>query len=376
MSLRKSVLCVFLINLFCCGIAYSQERSEMAEKLQEESGTSEERKLKFNGSPYVIYTPETDFAAGAGGVFIFYTSKDKEISPSKVGAGGYYTKNKQYKLSVDPVMYFNRDKLYIRTPFSFGYFVDKFWGIGNSTEEKGTEAYTTNVFAASLNVQVPAIWFSADRAGIILDYNYTKIDDKKDNTYLKDDSVTGSNGGTLFGIGTDLVWDSRDNLFFPNKGNYRYLKIIFYPSSLSDFVFHSFEADIRHYTSFSPDHILAGNVYFAAAGGDVPFYMLPALGGGNRMRGYFKGRYRDNVYSMAQLEYRRYFWRRLGFVVFAGLGDVAPGLMKFRFNDLKYSYGLGLRYLYNKKQKLNLRMDVGFGNDGNNGVYLGIEEAF
>jgi hypothetical protein len=37
---------------------------------------------------------------------------------------------------------------------------------------------------------------------------------------------------------------------------------------------------------------------------------------------------------------------------------------------------MGLRFLFNKKQKINLRMDLGFGQDGNSGVYFGIEEAF
>lgn len=94
------------------------------------------------------------------------------------------------------------------------------------------------------------------------------------------------------------------------------------------------------------------------------------------MRSYFTGRYRDKFYSAIQLEYRQYFWRKLGFVVFGGLGDVAQEFIKFDFTELKYSYGMGLRFLFNKKQKINLRMDFGFGQDGNSGVYFGIEEAF
>jgi hypothetical protein len=35
-----------------------------------------------------------------------------------------------------------------------------------------------------------------------------------------------------------------------------------------------------------------------------------------------------------------------------------------------------LIFLFNKKEKVNLRVDVGFGNDGNSGIYFGIEEAF
>jgi hypothetical protein len=33
----------------------------------------ERRKTTFNGYPYAFYTPESGFAVGAGGIFIFYT---------------------------------------------------------------------------------------------------------------------------------------------------------------------------------------------------------------------------------------------------------------------------------------------------------------
>lgn len=79
---------------------------------------------------------------------------------------------------------------------------------------------------------------------------------------------------------------------------------------------------------------------------------------------------------MLQVEYRQYFWRRFGFVVFAGLGDVAPEMTKLQFKELKYSLGVGLRYLFNKEEKVNLRVDIAFGKNGDRGIYFGIEEAF
>ena len=94
------------------------------------------------------------------------------------------------------------------------------------------------------------------------------------------------------------------------------------------------------------------------------------------MRGYFEGRYRDLTFMMLQMEYRQYFWWRLGFVVFGGVGDVADDLLNYTFEDLKYSYGLGLRFLFNQKEKVNIRIDLGFGQDGNSGLYFGVEESF
>jgi hypothetical protein len=76
------------------------------------------------------------------------------------------------------------------------------------------------------------------------------------------------------------------------------------------------------------------------------------------------------------LEYRQYFRWRLGFVVSAVVGEVSPDLLSFKLRELKPRYVAGLRFLFNKEQRVNLRMDLGFGEPGNRGIYFGIEEAF
>jgi len=333
-------------------------------------------RASINAYPYVFYTPETKFAAGAGGIFIFYTAKDSIVLPSKIGFGGYYSTNKQYKISMNPVFYFFKNKLFFKAPISFGHFVDKFWGIGNNTIDTGNEPYTRDVFNTTFTLQIPPAWFSADRTGIIFDYDNTTIVDKQNNEFLLGDEVVGSNGGQLFGFGTDLVWDSRDNIFFPNSGGYQYFKILIYPDGVNYTNFGFLELDVKHFRSFKEDHVIAGNFYYAQAFGETPFYKLPAMGGSSMLRGYFAGRYRDNVFTMLQLEYRQLVWWKLGFAVFAGAGDVADEILNFSFSNLKYSYGAGLRFRFNEEQKVNLRVDLGFGNDGARGIYFGIEEAF
>jgi outer membrane protein assembly factor BamA len=374
--LFKTIIIFLSITFLFCELTIAQDDGDIiVETIYADSDSTVDRSLSFNGYPYAFYTPETELAFGGGGILIFYTSDHIDMLPSKVGFGGYYSTNGQYSIGINPVLYFSKNRIYLEFPFNFGHYIDKFWGIGDNTVDTGNEQYTLNSVSATLTFQVPPVWFSADRTGIIFDYNDTEIEDKQNNIYLIDNEVTGSNGGTIYGFGTDLVWDTRDNLFFPNSGGYQYFKVVIYPE-LGDYVFYTFEIDVRHYNSFSPDHVIAGNFYFAQALGDVPFYKLPALGGQNRERGYFYGRYRDKNYMTVQLEYRQYFWWRFGFVVFAGTGNVAPELTKFTFNDLKYSYGFGLRFLFNKEEKVNLRMDIGFGIDGNRGIYFGIEEAF
>jgi hypothetical protein len=163
--------------------------------------------VTFNGYPYAYYTPETQLAFGAGGIFIFYTAGDSILLPSKITFGGFYSTNNQYKVSINPVIYSLRNNLYLQLPVSFGHFVDKFWGIGNSTPETGNENYTLDVFSLSFVIQAPPLLFSADRSGLIFNYEYTEILDKMDNALLIGDKVPGIDGGKLFGIGYGLTWE-------------------------------------------------------------------------------------------------------------------------------------------------------------------------
>ena len=332
-------------------------------------------RFSFNAFPYIFSSPETKLAFGGGGIMILYAGKGLDLRPSKVEFGGYYSVNNQYRININPQFFFFDNKLYVEMPTSYGFFVNRYWGRGDSTPDYDDAEYAIETFDITLSTQVPPLLFSADRTGLILSYEDSKVVDKRSNELLMNDSLPGSNGAKLFGIGLNLVWDSRDNLFYPNSGRYQSIKILAYPEP-SDYVYSMVEFDTRAYKAFSEDRVLAVNLYVQTLLGDTPFFKLPALGGKNRMRGYFNGRYVDNFYGMLQAEYRQYFWKRFGFVAFAGMGNVSNTILDYRFDTMKYSFGGGLRYLINKKQKVNLRMDIGITGDGSTGIYFGIQEAF
>lgn len=325
--------------------------------------------------PYVYYTPETEFAFGGGGMYIFYTSRKYEVSPSKFGFGGYWATTGQYHFRIDPIVYMSKNKLYFSAPTRYGRIVDKFWGIGNKTEKTGNESYVRELIASTINIQTKSYLFSADRTGLILDFNRTVILDKKNNEFLLDDLVPGVSGGNVFGFGIGLVWDSRNDFFYPTEGGYQYLKVMVYPE-WDQKSFSYFELDVKQYKSVSKRGVVAGNFFVASTNGNAPFYMMPALGGQHKMRGFFEGRYRDNFYMLFQLEYRHFFAKRFAYVLHAGAGDVASDMLKYSINETKFSYGGGLRYLFDKEKKVNIRFDLGATNKGDLGVYFGIEEAF
>lgn len=356
---------------------FAQDRDSTVTKTdstQTKSDSTDSKKLSIDAYPYAFYTPETELAIGAGGILIFFSSDSAIIKPSKVVLGGYYTTNGQYYLSLNPEMYFLTNELYISMPLSLGYYVNKFYGLGPATPDTGNVDYTSRVYAATLTILGPSLWLTADKAGIVFDFNYTEMVDTDTNYYIQNDDVLGSNGGEYFGVGLNAVWDTRDNLFFPNNGKYTSLKFVSYP--VGEFIYYTTEFDIRNYSSFSKNHVLAGQIYFCNTVGKVPFYAMPQLGGQYKMRGYYQGRYVDNAYFTIQLEYRQYFWWRFGYVIFGGMGTVATSPEKFQAKEMKFSYGAGLRFLFNEEEMVNLRMDLGITREGDTGIYFGIEEAF
>jgi len=348
-----------------------------------------ERKVRISGYPYIFSTPEAGPAAGVGGIVTFYTSRtDSVLRPSKVSVGGWYSLNGQYKISLTPVVYLNRNQWQLSMPADYGRFTDRFWGIGNQTEEFPDDTtagapdaqYEMSATNLKLDIQFPPFTPLGEglltRVGIVVEFNGTQILDVLDNPLI-DSTLLGYAGGQTLGAGISYVIDSRNHTFFPNSGGLYTVKVVGYPVMLmADYGYTRLEADLRKYFGRNTKESLAFQAYGSFMFGSPPFYALSALGGSSRMRGYFLGRYRDRHYLMAQAEYRKMFWWRLGFAAFAGVGEVfgSEG-SEFRLNELQWSVGGGLRVLFSRAELINLRVDFGVGKN-TTGLYFQLEEAF
>jgi outer membrane protein assembly factor BamA len=337
---------------------------------------SSARGMAISAYPYAYYTPETELAFGAGGIITTYLSDDLGIRPSKLVLSAYYTTTKQYSVSLNPEAYLTKNRYFFGGKINFKHAVDKYFGIGNDSPELGTELYEADRFGIEIDAQAPAVFALATRSGLYYELQQNEIVNRRDNPYLASDSLPGSSGGTLSGAGLTLLWDTRDQIFSPSRGNWARVRLVAYSSSLgSDFTYTQFEVDTRSYLPAFGDDILAVQAYFNGVSGAAPFHRVPGLGGAQRMRGYYEGRFRDNVLVTFQTEYRKHLRGRFGMVVFLGAGEVAPETWRLTLDQLHYSYGAGLRFLFNQRDKVNLRVDLGFGDD-TSGVYFGVEEAF
>jgi hypothetical protein len=100
----------------------------------------------------------------------------------------------------------------------------------------------------------------------------------------------------------------------------------------------------------------------ADAGHEVPFYLLPTLGGGYSLRGLPAYRLRDRSLVLFQAEYR---WLANPFIsgaLFYDAGTVAPRRRDLDLGDLTQDYGIGVRLGW--MSNAAVRADLAFGEDG------------
>lgn len=90
-------------------------------------------------------------------------------------------------------------------------------------------------------------------------------------------------------------------------------------------------------------HGLLQNAY-EKGGEQIPFFMLPAIGGGDDLRAYASWRLRDRTSLLLQAEWRVIVNRFLDMAVFYDTGRVAHGMNDLTLTNLKYDAGLGFRF--------------------------------
>jgi hypothetical protein len=77
---------------------------------------------------------------------------------------------------------------------------------------------------------------------------------------------------------------------------------------------------------------------------EIPYFMLPSLGGGSNLRGYSSWRFRDRNSLLLQGEWRIMVNRYLDTVFFYDAGKVERLTADLDLNGLKHDFGFGVRF--------------------------------
>ncbi len=94
----------------------------------------------------------------------------------------------------------------------------------------------------------------------------------------------------------------------------------------------------------------------------IPFFMLPALGGGSSLRGYSSWRFRDRNSLVLQAEWRVIANRFLDMALFYDTGKVTAHASDLNLDGLKSDCGLGFRF--HGPLATPLRIELAKGNEG------------
>ena len=333
-----------------------------------------QKKLKVIGFPVVYYTPETRWALGATSITTINSKFDStNIRPSSVQFGFAITQLKQFLFYMPYQLWIKNNSINIQGELGYYIYNYYFYGIGNNFEKENQELYdiTFPRFKLALLKQCGANKFLGIKTG----FDDFKISNLEVNGSLAQDTIRGSRGGKIFPIGVIFKIDSRDNIFNASKGVY--LEAYIEKSTknfVSNFSYTKFSVDLVRYIKITKKANLVVNGFLQSSHGDVPFFQLPGIGGNKKLRGYYEFYYRDYNSWVLQTEWRQHIYGVLGCTFFAGMGEVHSD-WKNTFTNTKNTYGAGLRVLLDKKQKINLRLDLGVAERKAN-YYFTILEAF
>lgn len=326
--------------------------------------------------PVVARSIETDWSIGAVASYTFHISSDTSTRTSNLQALILYSLNKQLVTAATGTTYFPKEKYILNYQFSYSYFPDSFWGLGKNTPDSAETKYTFQQYFAYLHLE-RNLGHNLFVGVMYEQQNLLKVIHQKGDL-LDQEKVAGRDGYLISGLGASLTFDNRNNAFAPDKGYFAQLFFNHFDQIFgSTYNYTNFVIDLRMFKRIYKDQVLAVQLYdFNNFGKNVPLRSLASFGGANSMRGYYDGRYRDKDQLVLQAEYRVPLFWRLGAVGFADCGDVGHTMFDYQFKNLKYSYGGGVRLALDRKEKLNIRVDYGFGQGNNHGLYFQLGEAF
>ena len=216
-----------------------------------------EKKFQVRGIPVVSYAPETHLLVGVGGLVTFQMChQDTVTHHSLVEAFVAYTQNHQEYIYVPYILYTKNNNYYFEGEVDYYNYSYYYWGAG--THRVPQELY---------NVRFPRISMNAYRK--IIPHSYGGIDyyfendniwQTTDGGQLQTGEILGSNGSANSGTGIDLLYDTRDSIYFPKKGWFIKATSFLNSTALgSTYNYNKVISDVSWYTSLSQRTVLAVN---------------------------------------------------------------------------------------------------------------------
>ena len=389
--------------------------------IKKNTGIPQKGKLMAFGAPIFGSNPSLGAFYGLGATGAMYLGEPENTCVSNMTLSFQYTTKKQFVGSLKGTLMTSGNTWEMLIDLKYSIFSEGTYGLGSDYNEpikegwniggiqtqgiKGVQLINYNylkIHYTLLRETFNHIYFGI---GYHLDY-HTKIVDNNLDLEAPEPVITSHYSYSLVngfdpkgyvssGASLNIMFDSRDHTVNPYKGLFAHLSYRLNSKFLgSTKNYQQYYLETRYYKSLSdkiPRHLIAFWVIGQfIAGGDAPYLDLPASGYDMRNRigrGYVAGRFRGREWVTAEAEYRFPVTKNglIGGVLFSSItsttrnaiqiGDTYLEKLKL-FKAIRPAAGFGARIMLNRTGRLNLDLDMAFGQNGSKGFYFAVGEAF
>ncbi len=386
-----------------------------------DTGTPEKGKLILFVVPAIGSNPSLGAFYGVGATGAMFLGEPATTSISNLSTSFLFTTKNQFVGSLRGTIMTPGNGWEMLADFKYSFFSENTFGLGSDDSQPVQESWnwggvqTAGVSGAQpmtfnqIKIYYTALKEIADHIyvgiGYHLDYHY-KIKDPSLDLAAPEPVVTShyaysqlhgfnATSYTTSGTSFNFVYDSRDHTVNAYKGAFLQVAFRTNPKFLgSEKDSKQLYMEARVYKSLSkerPRHLLGfWGIANIEISGNLPYLHLPASAYDMRNRigrGYVAGRFRGPGWVTGETEYRFPITKNglLGGVLFASVTTTSrdaivvgtESLSKLNlFEALRPAGGVGARVMLNRTGRLNLTMDMAFGQNGAKGFYLAVGETF
>jgi len=364
--------------------------------LDDTAAQPNERKVERVFAPIIGGKPSVGALFGVAGNLATYLGDPKTTRISTVNTSFTFSTTKQSSLSVRLSVFSPEDQYRLEGDNRAKWGSQETYGLGTATQEHSAVRTNFDFF----RVHETAYWRATERVFVGAGLQFDDYSDFSPGSGVAVDEwnqtgfVTYSNAHGLSldhqvsgGLNANLLADTRDSTIDPRTGWYASVD---FRGFINGFLGGSSTWQLLHlegrtYRPLGHDgrQRLALWVFSDFTfGGPISYFDLPTSGMdpyGRSGRGYAEGRFRGERLVYGEAEYRQTVTQNglLGMVIFLNATTVTNEQQGEQlFEHLAPGGGAGLRVLLNKRSRVQLCFDVGFGERGSRGVYVGVQEAF
>lgn len=348
----------------------------LAERLRRPLLTSEPaRNLDIAATAGIGYTQETGVAVAIAATGRFSAAPHDTLTPlSAATLAATVSVTGFYRFRSTGGILFGRGNRRLTWDADVGSVPMRFWGLGYEAADRNPRTeYTRKSQSLAAKYMVRAAGPLYVGFGIDLRHAEAARLDATGERYLAAQNQPRHAFSTGLGITAEL--DTRDNPHRATEGIYLAMLAEIRPRALGkcDATLWHITATADWYHTLWRGAVAAVDLYADLWSSATPWLFWPSVGGTNRLRGYYTGRYSDRKMVSAQAELRQHIYGPIGLCVWGGAANVCSSHKLFDWSEILPNYGFGVRLALG--EETSLRIDYGFGRRSN-GLVINVNEAF